>query len=176
MYPFPFTRITLVTFVSFARHTRPASQLVKTLEGKIPNILEAPSPLFAEDSSEQIKRFTLQPQLLVLARGSGILSLLNPDGEVERLRHGTMELLRRNEPLHHELTGRGLNMPGINHSTVTRFRRVPPNLEKFLTAFDEIATETNFQPMQVREILLTSETKAYMRGGEILRRFRLADQ
>jgi hypothetical protein len=64
-------------------------------------------------------------------------------------------------------------VPGIIHSTVMRFRQPPPDLEKFLSAFDALAAETDFPPIQVGEILLTSETKPYMRAGEILRRFKL---
>ena len=174
VYPFPSTHVTLVTFASFARHTRPTAELVKALEEKLPEIITALSPMFDANSPERIKPFTLQPQAAVLARGAGILPLLNPDGEVTRLRQRTVELLQRNEPLHRELTERGLNVPGIIHSTVMRFRQPPPNLEKFLAAFDEIACETSFPPLEVGELLLTSETKPYMRGGEVLRRFRLA--
>ena len=173
-YPFPFTHVTLVTFVSFARHPRPTTELAKTLGGKIPEILTALAPLFAEDSPERIKRFTLRPQSPVLTRGAGILPLLNPDGEVQRLRQRVTELLQHIGPLHRELTERGLNVPGIIHSTVMRFRQPPPEMGKFLAAFDEIAAETSFPPMEVGEILLSSETRPYMRGGKILERWRLA--
>ncbi len=120
IYPFSFTHITLVTFASFVRHTRPTPELVKALEGKLPEITSALAPLFAEGSPDRIKSFTLQPQSPALARGAGILPLLNPDGEVARLRQRTVELLQRNEPLHRELAERGLNVPGIIHSTVMR--------------------------------------------------------
>ena len=68
----------------------------------------------------------------------------------------------------------GLNVPGIVHSTVLRFHGSPPDLRSFLAAFDEIAADTKFPAIQVRELLLTSETNPYMREGEILRRFKLA--
>ncbi|MSU58729.1 MAG: hypothetical protein EXS35_11255 [Pedosphaera sp.] len=173
VYPFPFTHVTLVTFASFARHTRPTAEIVKALKEKLPAITDALAPLFTEGSPERIKPFTLRPQSPVLARGAGILPLLNPDDEVARLRQRTVELLQRNETLHRELTERGLNVPGIIHSTVMRFRQPPPDLEKFLATFDEIAAETKFPPMEVGEILLTSETKPYMRSGEVLRRLTL---
>ena len=172
-YPFQFTHVTLGTLVSFARHTRPSAETVKACEGKLPEIVATLGPLFAENSPERIKLFTLQPQSPVLARPAGILPLRNPDGEVARLRQRTVELLQRHKPLHRELTERGLNVPGIIHSTVLRFRQPPPDLEKFLATFDELAAEMDFPPGEVGEIFLTSETKPYMRGGEILRRFKL---
>lgn len=174
VYPLPFTHVTLVTLASFARHSQPSTKLVAELERKVPSIIAALDPMFAGDSPDRIKPFTLLPQSLVLARGAGILPLLNPDGEVQRLRQRTLELLKHTEPLHRELTERGLNVPGIIHSTVMRFRQRPPDSEKFLAAFDEITAKTSFPPMEVREILLTSETKPYMRDGKILKKFRLA--
>lgn len=173
VYSFPCTHITLVTLMSFARHMHPPVELVKACEGKLPEIGTPLAPLFDENSPERIKSFTLQPQSLVLSRTAGILPLRNPDGEVARLRRRTVELLQRNEPLYRELTECGLNVPGIIHSTVMRFRQPPPELEESFAAFDEIAAETDFPPMEVGEILLTSETKPYMRAGEKLRRFEL---
>lgn len=174
VYPFPCTHITLVTLVSFARHAHPAPELVETLKRRIPVITAKLSPLFAENSTERIQPFTLQPQAPVLARGAGLLPMHNPDGEVARFRRRVTELIHANEPLHRELMECGFNVPGIIHSTVLRFVRPPADLERFLGAFDEIAAETKFPPMEVKEIVLTSETKPYMRGGEIVRRFTLS--
>jgi hypothetical protein len=147
--------------------------LVKTLAGKTDEIIAALAPLFAENSTDRIKPFTLQPQAPVLSRSAVILPLANLDGEVARLRQRVAELLQRHAPLQRELVKRGLKVPGIVHSTVARFAQMPPDLEIFLAAFDELAAETDFTPMEAGEILLTSETKPYMRGGEILRRFKL---
>jgi len=174
VYPFAFTHITLVTFVSFVRQVNPSPELTNPLEAKIPEIVKTLAPLFAENSPERIKRFALHPQAPVLSRAAGILPLQNPDAEVRRLRGRTVELLQANEPLHRELTARGFNMPGIIHSTVMRFRQRPPDLRKFLAAFDEVAAETRFPELEVGQILLTSETKPYMRGSEVLQRFKSA--
>jgi hypothetical protein len=176
VYPFAFTHVTLVTFVSFSRHVRPAPELVSTLEGKVGEILETLAPLFAENSPEQIKPFMLQPQRPVLSRAAVILPMLNPGGEVPRLRQRVLELLQRTAPLHRELTERGLTVPGIIHSTVMRFVQPPPDLNVFLKAFDEIATNTKFPAISVAELLFTTETKPYMRGGDVLRRSRLAEE
>jgi hypothetical protein len=174
VYPFAFTHVTLVTLISFSRHVRPSSELVKILAGKADEIIAALTPLFAGNSTERIKPFTLQPQAPVLSRSAGILPLLNPDGEVARLRQRVGELLQHNAPLHRRLVEHGLNVPGIIHSTVMRFRQPPPELNKFLPAFDKLAADTKFPAIQVGELLLTSETKPYMRGGEVLRQFKLS--
>lgn len=171
VYPFAHTHVTLVTLVSFARHVRPTPETVHALEARVPEIIAALSPLLAGDSRDGLKSFQLQPEPPVLARSAGILPLVNPDGEVQRLRARARDLLQRNAPLHRELVERGLNVPGIVHSTILRFRQPPPELEQFLAAFDEIAAEAKFPPMDVGEFLLTTETKPYMRGGEIRRRF-----
>jgi hypothetical protein len=172
VYPFPCTHITLVTLINFARHIRPPTELAESLKGKIPEIMATLSPLFARNSTVQIRPFTLQPQSPVLARGAGLLPMHNPDGEVARLRRRLVEVLQANEPLHRELMEHGFNVPGIIHSTVLRFVRPPTDLEKFLARFGQIAAETKFPPMEVKEIVLTSETKPYMRNGEVLRRFK----
>jgi hypothetical protein len=189
VYPFEFTHITLVTFISFARHVRPAPELVKKLEGKTEEILETLSPLFVEAPSPSLRPpspplgeragargiFTLQPQAPVLTRAAGILPMLNPGGEVPRLRQQVSGLLQHNAPLYQELVERGLSVPGIIHSTVMRFIKPPPDLNQFLAAFDEIAAETKLPALQVSELLLTSETKPYMRGGKLLSKFRLGN-
>lgn len=176
VYPFPCTHITLVTLVNFARHIRPAAELTEALNGKIREITATLSPLFSEKSPERIQPFVLQPQSLVLACGAGFLPMLNPDGEVARLRQRVVELLLTDEQLHRELTEAGFNVPGIIHSTVLRFVRLPADLEGFLIRFDELAAGTKFPPLEVNEIVLTSETKPYMRGGEVLRPFELSGQ
>jgi len=173
VYPFPFTHVTLVTLLSFSRHMRPSSELVKQLAGKADEIIATLAPLFAEQSADQIQPFTLQPQAPVPARSAVILPLVNPDGEVARLRQRVPELLQRHPQLHRELAERGFNVPGIIHSTVARFAQTPPDLNKFLSAFDDIVAGIKLPLVPVTEILLTSETKPYMRGGEILRRFKL---
>lgn len=174
VYPFPCTHITLVTLINFARRVQPTVENITALTEKIPGITAALSPLFTEHSPDRIKSFKLQPQAPLLARGAGFLPMLNPDGEVARLRRRVVELLQANAPLHRELMECGFNVPGIIHSTVLRFVRPPADLDQLLARFDGIAAETKFPPLQVREIVLTSETKPYMRSGKILRRFRLS--
>lgn len=176
VYPFEFTHITLVTLVSFSRHLNPPRALVSKLDAIIPQLLAVLAPLFDENSSERVRSFDLQPQSPVLARGAGILPLLNPDGEVQRLRRRVVELLRGHPALYEELNARGMNVPGIIHSTVLRLRQPPTDQCKFLAGFDEASASVGFPTLTVGEILLTSETKPYMRGGEILQRFHLGAQ
>lgn len=173
VYPFAFTHVTLVTLASFSRHVRPAAEAVKKLAATIPELKAMLAPMLAENSPERLQPFVLQPQTPVLTRGAAILPLLNPDGEVPRLRQRVVEMLRRRPALHDELNQRGFNTPGIIHSTVLRFRQPPGDPGKFLAAFDAAASEVSFPSLTIREVMLTSETKPYMRGGEVLQRFPL---
>jgi hypothetical protein len=67
----------------------------------------------------------------------------------------------------------GLTIPSIVHSTIMRFKKVPADTQAFLSAFDKIAQAVPRIAMRVNEIYITTETKPYMRAGEIVRRFRL---
>jgi hypothetical protein len=68
----------------------------------------------------------------------------------------------------------GLNVPGIIHSTIMRFKREPNDLPKLLADFDQVAATTEPFPLAIDELLLTTETKPYMRAGDIVDRFPLA--
>src|SRR5262249_43074364 len=59
VYPYPFTHITLVTFVSFARHANPSAGVIASLEQKIPEVERVLSAVF--ESDERLKSFILQP-------------------------------------------------------------------------------------------------------------------
>jgi hypothetical protein len=83
-------------------------------------------------------------------------------------------VLRRTPALHERLTSEGLNVPGIIHTTILRFRQAPADLPRFLAGFDAIAAGTPPFAFDIREILLTVETHPYMRQGRVLRRFPLS--
>jgi hypothetical protein len=71
------------------------------------------------------------------------------------------------------LAREGLNVPGIIHSTIMRFKGQPENLERFLKDFDKVVAGIQPFPLAIGELLLTTETKPYMRAGEIVHRFPL---
>jgi hypothetical protein len=172
VYPFATTHVTLMTLVSFSRHVQPARERVCNLAALIPSILPALQPLFDPASPERARAFTLEPQPPVLTRAAVILPLRNADGAVSRLRQRAGGLLAGDRALHQELSRCGLNVPGIIHSTIARFGRQPPDPAALLARFDALAA-ADLPAFEVREVLLTTETKPYMRGGEVRGRFRL---
>ena len=131
------------------------------------------APLFAADAPDPITSFTLKPQSPRLAPAAGFLPMSNPDGTMERIRMQAVTALSGSPPLYKELRDRGFTVPGIIHSTFARFVRTPADPERLLAGFDAIAADTQFSPQEIGEILLTLETKPYMRGGEVLHRFKL---
>jgi hypothetical protein len=68
----------------------------------------------------------------------------------------------------------GLNVPGIIHSTVMRFKSQPASVAKSVADFDAAVADVEPFPLTVAELLLTTETKPYMREGEIVHRFPLS--
>lgn len=173
VYPFAFTHITLVTLISFARQQAPGADLVAKWQARLPRILAALAPLIDPSASEGLRTFTLEPQPLILAKGAAFLPFANPDGAVGRLRQAVLRLLERDAALHEELVALGLNAPGIIHATLMRFLRQPADLGGFLRGFDAIADSAAFPKLEIREVVLTSETRPYMRGGQVLHHFRL---
>jgi hypothetical protein len=89
------------------------------------------------------------------------------------MRERALGLLRSNPTLHGRLDALGLTVPGIIHSTVLRFVRAPADLARFLATFDRLAAEPGLGSARISEILVTAETRPYMRSGEVLHRFRL---
>jgi hypothetical protein len=174
VYPHAFTHITLVTFITFSRHVAPSPADRREMESLIEKIVTTIEPALKNDFADGINSFKLQPRTLVLARAAGILPLENPDGQVQRLRDSVLSAVRSDEALHRELAARGLNVPGIIHSTLLRFTQPPPDVGEFLARFDEAANAVKFPPIRVQELLLTAETRPYMRGGSVVKRFPLA--
>ena len=67
----------------------------------------------------------------------------------------------------------GFNIPPLVHSTIMRFKKVPEDKERFLEQFDQISGNVPRLKMRVSELYITTETKPYMREGEIVHRFPL---
>ncbi len=172
VYPIWETHITIVTFLNFSLHRRPSPQHLEELRSCIAPVNEVMQSLF---DTEAIKPFRLEFQPPVLLRKAAILPVANPSGEIARIRRRASQLLEGNKELHGKLLHGGLNAPGIIHSTIMRLKKMPRNLPRFTANFDAVAATTAPFAMIVKEILLTLETKPYMREGKIVQRFALAD-
>jgi hypothetical protein len=110
----------------------------------------------------------------MLTRKAVILPISDAAGTIPRLRQSIRAALEADKALHAELMHCGLNVPGIIHSTIMRFKREPANLAKFLADFDAAAAVVKPFPLAIDELLLTTETRPYMRAGEVVHRFPLA--
>ncbi len=170
VYPEWETHVTLVTFVSFSLHPRPDPERLARLQALLPRVLGILRRLF---EARPTRAFRLVLGAPVLTRKAAIIPISNPGGEVTRLRQAVRQALEADGALHGELLRRGLNVPGIIHSTVLRFKAAPANLPRFLADFDAAAAAVPVEAA-IDELLLTTETKPYMRAGEIRHRFALA--
>jgi hypothetical protein len=167
VYPEWETHVTIITFVNFSLHRRLEPERLAQLQSLINPVRELLRPLL------QGPTFELMIGAPALTRKAAILPISDPTGAITRIRQTTLAALEDDKPLRAKLASAGFNVPGIIHSTIMRFTREPADLSKFLTDFDEAAAAKPF-PLAVEEFLLTTETKPYMRAGEIVHRFPLA--
>jgi hypothetical protein len=170
VYPEWETHVTLLTFVNFSLHQRPDPLRLAQLQSLLPPLLAVLTRLFA---SRPTRAFRLVLGAPVLTRKAAIIPISDPAGEVTRLRREVRQALQADAALHGELLRRGFNVPGIIHSTILRFKAAPANLPRFLAEFDAAAAAAPVE-LGIEELLLTSETKPYMRDGALLHRFPLA--
>jgi hypothetical protein len=167
VYPEWKTHITIITLASFSLHKRPDPELLAKLQSLIKPVAELIRPLLRFPAFELV----LGPP--VLTRKAAILPISDATGTIARVRQTVRTALAANKTLHAELERRGLNVPAIIHSTIMRFKRQPGNLTEFLADFDAVAATIQPIAMPIHELLLTTETKPYMRGGDIVHRFPL---
>jgi hypothetical protein len=168
VYPEWETHLTIVTFINFTRHRRMEPERLAQLRSLIVPVRELIRPLL------QGPAFELILGAPVLTRKAAILPISDPAGAIPRLRQSIRAALAADPALEAELARGGLKMPGIVHSTIMRFKSEPANLAKFLADFDAVAATVAPFPLAIDELLLTTETKPYMREGEIVHRFPLA--
>jgi hypothetical protein len=171
VYPLWETHVTIMTFINFSRWRRPSEERVGELRALLGPIGEMANSIL---DSEKIAPFALEFQPPVLSRKAAILPAANPTGEITRLRRRAAALLEADPAWRAKLQETGWNVPGIIHSTVLRFARAPQDPAGFIRAFDAVAAGTRTFRVVIPELLLTLETKPYMRAGEILRSFPLS--
>jgi hypothetical protein len=163
VYPFAKTHVTLVTLVSFKRHERPGADEAARLYARLPELRAA-----LDAATADLGAFQIDVGAPVLVRTAAFLPILNPGGEIARIR-SRIAALRDRVP---ELSD--LRVPAAIHSTIARFRCAPARPATFIKAFHEAAQSVTFGVTRVDEILLTTETQPYMMAGAIEHRSRLA--
>lgn len=160
VYPYSQTHITIMTLVNFKKNQR-AEQEFKKLIPEITKLISL------ELFSLNFNSFKINFGPPVLLKRAAILRILNPTNEICRLREKIAPLLRDSFNLQVEI-------PHSIHSTILRFLKHPPDTREFIEKFETIAANTKLGQASINELLLTSETKPYMRDGKKLHSFRLA--
>jgi hypothetical protein len=168
VYPAWETHVTIVTFVNFSLHRRIEPERRAQWQSHINAVRELLGPLLEGPA------FELVVGAPVLTRKAAILPMSDPTGAITRLRQSIRAALAADKGLEAELARGGLNVPGIIHSTILRFKSEPAHLAGFLADFDAAAAAVEPFPLAIDELLLTTETKPYMRAGEIVQRFPLS--
>jgi hypothetical protein len=166
VYPFWETHVTIATLVNFTRQISPTVESIHALKNLISEIASALAPAL----KEPLKPFDLWIEQPVISRNAAILPLSDPTGAVSKIRKRVVESLAAEPALRERLNELGLNIPPLVHSTIMRFKHVPANTRHFLSTFDQISRAVPRTLMRVEEIYLTTETKPYMREGEIVSR------
>jgi hypothetical protein len=168
VYPLWETHVTIVTFINFTQQIAPTRERTAELKAVTRQVIAQLRPIFSD-----IKPFDLWIEHPVISRKAAILPLSDPSDAIAQIRSRVAENLARDPSLQTKLSELGLNIPPLVHSTIMRFTKVPDDTSRFLSNFDKIATDLPRIAMRVDEIYITTETKPYMREGEIFHQFPL---
>lgn len=161
LYPYDYTHVTVMTLVNFKQHQYPGDEEIKKIEKLMPEIIKLVSRELHE-----FKPFEVEMSPPMILKRAAIIPIQNPTGEVFRFR----EKIR---PLLEDALSLKVGVPDAVHSTILRFLKCPSDVNGFIAKFESIANNTRMGAATINELLLTSETKPYMRGGEIVHHFLL---
>ena len=172
-YPIGQTHVTIATFINFAQHQSPTPSMLNELTTVASLVTTAVEKIFAPGEGTPVGAFELVIEEPLISRKAAILPLSNPTDEIPYIRRRIVELLSGNAQLRDRLGRLGLNLPPLIHSSIMRFKSAPKEPAVFLAKFDELAARTRLGSMRINEILITTETKPYMRAGATIKRFQL---
>lgn len=196
VYPPEQTHITLVTFLNFLRHRRPTAEWLREVEVRVLDVRRKLDCLLRTGSVSGGKRtgvdqggffqaFVLDEPEFCLAPKAGFLRFRDAAGRMAQIRDAVRAWLSEDREVGEWCEAGGLNIPGIAHSTCVRFIGRPPTecergcereselLESARQAVNEACELAPLVRVDVDELLLTTETKPYMRGGACLARWKL---
>jgi hypothetical protein len=165
VYPYATTHVTVVTAVSFKRHVDPAPELETAV-----NDAASALGVFLSEAAAVMSPFVIDVGFPVLARAAAFLPILNPTGEVVRLRREALALCRKTGGIMADAVA-----PGVIHSTILRFRERPRDAAAFCSAFDRITSRFTLGKAIIDELVVTLEPKPYMRDGRATHRVRLGE-
>ena len=169
VYPEWETHVTIVTVVNFSLHRRPDPARLAQLQSLLQPAIEIP-----RRALEGVRSFPLVIGAPMLTPKAAILPISDPSGEITRVRRNVISALEADKELHGKFLRAGLNVPGIIHSTVMRFKAAPSDPARFAADFEKAAGAAQQVEIMIDAILLTTETKPYMREGTVVHRFPLA--
>ena len=167
VYPHEETHITIMTLVNFKNHKNPSIEEIEEIKNLTPEITKIISDVLHNDLKDKIKPFKIKIDSPELARGAAFLPISNPTGEIFLLRNAITPILEN------KLSLKITYNKDFVHSTIMRFLKLPTDTEKFVNKFKAIAKNNPLGSTTIDEILLTAETRPYMRAGEILHTFGL---
>lgn len=171
VYPYWETHVTVMTLINFKKHQQPSEDALADLQPTVKGIVSAAPQLL---EGLRIRPFAIDIGPPVLSPSAAFLPILNPTGEVERIRlEGAKPEFRRQ--IAGLVAADELIIPNIIHSTILRFTGTPTDTQSFVETFEQVAADNEIGEVIVDEILLTAETKPYMRDGEVLHRFKLRE-
>ncbi len=171
IYPYNQTHVTVITLVNFKKYENPTTEKVREFEELVPKIISLISRELSDDLGHEFKPFKIDVGWPVLLKNTAILPILNPRENVFLLREKIAPLLKDLFP--REIIE--FRDPKFIHSTILRFMKPPLDVKGFMATFESVAVKHRIGEATINELLLTSETKPYMRGGEKLHHFRLGE-
>jgi hypothetical protein len=155
--------VTVLTAINFKQHPNPDPALVREVDDAARALAD-----FLTAATHDIETFTLDVGAPVLTSAAAFLPIRNDTGEIARIRERALAFCRREGGLL-----ANASVPRAIHSTVLRFRDPPRDAAVFERAFDSIARSLHFGTMTIDRLLVTLETKPYMRDGRVAHEVRI---
>jgi len=176
IYPYQQTHVSVLTIVNFKAHRDPTEEKICTFKNLESEIISRFSSMFYD---LKLKPFSIDVGPPVLSWKAAFLPILNPTQEILGLRkRAILELsyLRDDQAENSAIKNlllENIKLPDIIHSTFLRFLERPSDEKAFLETFKTTVSNFKFGEAKIEEFIFTSETKPYMRGGDIIQRFKL---
>lgn len=172
-YPFENTHITLVTILNFKNHLQVSNEDRIIIDKIKITIVKSFFNLSSFLKGNGIGAFEIELGPPVLSSAAGIFPIINRTNEISIIRRKVNEIL---ESLQIPLIACEVNTPPIIHSTFLRYNESINDFSDFQGEFEENAVLFEPEKILVKKILLTLETKPYMRDGKILHRLDLEEK
>lgn len=165
-YPYDQTHITLLTLINFKDNINPTPDTIKEIMQIKNSIDKLVSIIIKKIRKSLIQPFKIEIGRPILSNNAVIMPIKNESNEIETLRNILANEIKEKQNII-------ALKPSIIHSTIGRFIKKINNSEDFKKDFYKISRKQNIGIATINEILLTSETKPYMREGKILKKYKI---